>query len=67
MAVEKSAASSATAPIKGPGTSAIASERIPDIAIEVERLCDAVRAAATGIRFSDEPGYFSVMLNNKAR
>jgi hypothetical protein len=53
--------------MKGPGTSGIASERIPDIAIEVERLCDAVRMAATGIGFSDEPGYFAVMLNNRTR
>jgi hypothetical protein len=67
MVVEKSAASPATTLLTGPGTSAIASERIPDIAIEVERLCDAVRAAASGIGFGDEPGYFAVMLNNKAR
>ena len=67
MAVDKSAASPATTLIKGPGTSAIASERIPDISIEVERLCDAVRAAGAGIQFSDEPGYFTVTLNNKAR
>jgi hypothetical protein len=67
MTIEKNAASLATTLMKGPGTSGIASERIPDIAIEVERLCDAVRMAATGIGFSDEPGYFTVMLNNRAR
>lgn len=67
MTVEKNAASPATTLIMGPGTSAIASERIPDIAIEVERLCGAVRAAASGIGFDDEPGYFAEMLNNKAR
>ena len=67
MAVEKSAASPATSLMKAPGASGIAAERLPDIAVEVERLCGVVRAATPQLAFSDEPSFFAKTLNSGAR
>ena len=67
MAVEKDAASPAASLMTAPGASGIAPERLADIAIEVERLCGVVRAAAAQIDFNDEPSLFAATLNNKAR
>ena len=67
MAAEKSAASPATSLMNAPGASGIAPARLADIAIEVERLCGVVRAAAPQLDFNDEPGLFAATLNNKAR
>ena len=67
MAFQESAASPATSPMQAPGTSGIAPERLTDIAIEVERLCRVVRAAAPQLAFNDEPSAFAATLNNKAR
>ena len=67
MAVEEDAASPATSLMKAPGASGIAPARLADIAIEVERLCGVVRAAAPQLDFNDEPSLFAATLNNKAR
>jgi hypothetical protein len=67
MAVENSAASPATSLMKAPGASGIAAERLADIAVEVERLCGVVRAAAPQLSFNHEPSLFAATLNNKAR
>ncbi|MGB9368516.1 MAG: hypothetical protein WCE79_21140 [Xanthobacteraceae bacterium] len=67
MAAEKSAASPATSLMNGPAASGIAAERLADIAIEVERLCGVVRAAAPQLTFDDEPSLFAATLNNNAR
>jgi hypothetical protein len=67
MAVEKGAASPATTLMSAPGASGIAPARLADIAIEVERLCGVVRAAAPQLDFNDEPSLFAATLNNKAR
>jgi hypothetical protein len=67
MAAEKSAASPATSLMQAPGTSGIAPERLADVAIEVQRLCGVVRAAAPQLSFNDEPSAFAATLNNKAR
>jgi hypothetical protein len=67
MAVEKGAASPAATLMNAPGASGIAPARLADIAIEVERLCGVVRAAAPHLDFNDEPSLFSATLNNKAR
>ena len=64
---DKNAASPATSLMNGPGAPRIAPERLPDIAIEVERLCGAVRAAADQLAFDDEPSFFAATLNNRAR
>lgn len=66
MAIDKSAASTATTLLRVPGTAGIAPERLPDIAIEVERLCGAVRAAAPALGFDHEPSFFAATLNNRA-
>jgi hypothetical protein len=67
MAVDKSVASPATSLMHGPGASGIAADRLPHIAIEVERLCGVVRQAAPQLAFEDEPSLFAATLNNKAR
>ena len=67
MAVEKGAASPATSLMNSPGASGIAAERLPDIAVEVERLCGVVRAATPQLAFSDEPSLFAATLNKRAR
>ena len=67
MAVEKDAASPATTLMNAPGASGIAPVRLADIAVEVERLCGVVRAAAPQLDFNDEPSLFAATLNNKAR
>jgi hypothetical protein len=67
MAVEKGAASPATSLMNAPGAAGIAPARLADIAIEVERLCGVVRAAAPQLDFNDEPSLFAATLNNKAR
>ena len=67
MAVEKDAASPATNLMNAPGAAGIAPARLADIAIEVERLCGVVRAAAPQLDFNDEPSLFAATLNNKAR
>ena len=67
MRGKKSAASPATSLITAPGTARVAPERLSDIAIEVERLCGAVRAAAPQLAFSDEPSFFAKTLNSGAR
>ena len=64
---EKISASPASSLMNGPGAAAIASDRLPDIAIEVERLCGAVRTATDQLAFSDEPSLFAATLNNRAR
>jgi hypothetical protein len=61
------AASPATSLMQAPGAAGIAPERLADIAIEVERLCGVVRAAAPQLSFNDEPTAFAVALNNTAR
>jgi hypothetical protein len=48
-----------------PGTSAIASPRLDDIAIEVERLCGAVRGAAPLLSFGDEPSAFRALIERR--
>ena len=53
--------------MNGPGAAGIAPERLRDIAIEVDRLCGAVRAVAPQLAFEDEPSHFAVTLNNNAR
>jgi hypothetical protein len=60
-------ASPATSLMNAPGASRITPERLADIAIEVERLCGVVRAAAPALSFDDEPSFFAAMLDNKAR
>jgi hypothetical protein len=67
MALEKSAASPAASLMNAPGAAGIAPERLPDIAVEVERLSGVVRAAAPQLDFNDEPSLFAATLNNKAR
>jgi hypothetical protein len=67
MASKESAPSPAASLMQAPGTSGIAPERLADIAIEVERLCRVVRAAAPQLAFNDEPSAFAATLNNKAR
>ena len=67
MSAENNAASPATSLMKGPGASGIALERLADIAVEVERLCGVVRAAAPQLDFNDEPSLFAATLNNNAR
>ena len=67
MAVENSAASPVASLMEAPGASDIAPERLPDIAIEVERLCGAVRGVADQLAFSDEPSFFASTLNSRAR
>ena len=67
MAVEKDAASPATSLMNAPGAAGVAPARLADIAIEVERLCGVVRAAAPQLDFNDEPNLFAATLNNKAR
>jgi hypothetical protein len=67
MAIEKGTASPASSLMNAPGASGIAPERLPDIAIEVERLCGVVRAATPQLAFSDEPSLFAATLNNKAQ
>ncbi len=67
MSAENNAASPATSLMNAPGASGIAPERLADIAIEVERLCGVVRAAAPQLDFNDEPSLFAATLNNNAR
>jgi hypothetical protein len=67
MAIEKNAASPAASLMNAPGASGIVGERLADIAIEVERLCGVVRAAAPQLDFNDEPSLFAATLNNNAR
>ncbi|MEJ0076897.1 MAG: hypothetical protein WDO17_15915 [Alphaproteobacteria bacterium] len=67
MAAEKSAATPATSLMQAPGASGIAPARLADIAIEVERLCGVVRAAAPHLSFNAEPSAFAATLDNKAR
>jgi hypothetical protein len=63
----KNDATSPTATLMtGPGTAGT-SERLPDIAIEVERLCGAVRRAAPALAFEDEPSHFATILSKRAR
>jgi hypothetical protein len=64
---QKSVASPATSLMAGPAAAAIAPERLADIAIEVGRLCGAVRAVAGQLAFNDEPSLFAATLNKKAR
>jgi hypothetical protein len=64
---DKSAASPAACLMNAPGASGIAPDRLPDIAIEVERLSGVVRAVAPQIDFNDEPSLFAATLNNNAR
>ncbi|MBN8956643.1 MAG: hypothetical protein J0H17_08675 [Rhizobiales bacterium] len=52
--------------MKAPGTSSITSARIGDIAVEVTRLCGAVRGAAHLFSFNDEPGDFRALLDRKS-
>lgn len=66
MAAETSA-SPARSLMQAPGASGIGSERLADIAIEVERLSGVVRAAAPELSFNDEPSAFAATLNNEAR
>ena len=49
------------------GSSTSGSERVQEIAIEVERLCGAVRRSASAITFNDEPSQFRILLERKAR
>jgi hypothetical protein len=65
MANEK-IASPAASLMNAPGASGIAPERLADIAVEVERLCGVVRAAAPQLSFDDEPSGFAAALNNNA-
>jgi len=51
----------------GPGASEIPSERLADIAIEVERLCGAVRRAVPVLAFEHEPSLFAATLAKGAR
>jgi hypothetical protein len=67
MAAEKRAASPAASLTNAPGAFGIAPERLADIAVEVERLCGVVRAAAPQLDFNDEPSAFAATLNDKAR
>jgi hypothetical protein len=53
--------------MQGPGAAGIAPERLPDIAIEVERLSGITRAAASQLSFNDEPSLFAATLTNTAR
>jgi hypothetical protein len=52
--------------MNAPGASAITPARVGDIAVEVTRLCGAVRGAAPLLAFSDEPGDFRALLDNKS-
>ena len=52
--------------MSGPGTAGT-SKRLPDIAIEVERLCGAVRRATPALAFEDEPSHFATTLDKRAR
>jgi len=67
MTAENGAASPATSLMNAPGAAGIAPERLPDIAIEVERLSGVVRAATPQLGFDDEPSRFAATLNNNAR
>jgi hypothetical protein len=67
MTSEESTPSPATSLMQAPGASGIASQRLADIATEVERLCGVVRAAAPQLSFDDEPSAFVATLNNEAR
>jgi len=67
MAAENGAASPAASLMQGPGAAGIAPERLPDIAIEVERLSGVVQAQAPQLSFNDEPGLFAATLDNTAR
>jgi hypothetical protein len=49
------------------GSSTSGPERVQEIAIEVERLCGAVRRSASAIAFNDEPCQFRILLERKAR
>jgi hypothetical protein len=52
--------------MNAPGTSAITPARVGDIAVEVTRLCGAVRASAHLLAFSDEPSDFRALLDCKS-
>ena len=67
MGGKESAASPATSLMTAPGAAGVAPERLPDIAIEVERLCGAVRAAVPQLAFGDEPSSFAAALHSRAR
>jgi hypothetical protein len=64
--METDSTSPAVALMTGPGTAGTA-QRLADIAIEVKRLCGAVRSAAPALGFDDEPGGFAATLNQRAR
>jgi hypothetical protein len=51
----------------GPGTSAITPKRLIDIAVEVDRLCGAVRKTMPLLAFGDEPSGFRALLERNAR
>ena len=59
--------SNLSAPTLSPAASAIGPARMQDIAIEVDRLCSAVRRSRSAITFNNEPSQFSIMLQRKAR
>ena len=67
MADKTDAASPATSLMNAPGATGIAPERLPDIAVEVERLSGVVRAEIAQLDFNDEPSLFAATLNNNAR
>jgi len=67
MSDDQNSASPATSLMTGPAALNIAKARLPDIAIEVERLCGAVRTAAGQLAFNDEPSLFAATLSNRAR
>jgi hypothetical protein len=52
--------------MNAPGASAITPARVSDIAVEITRLCGAVRASAHLLAFIDEPGDFRALLDRKS-
>lgn len=52
---------------RSPGSPAVKPERVREIAIEVERLCGAIRSSRSAITFNDEPSQYRIMLERKAR
>ena len=57
----------ADAMMSAPGTASMPPARLADIAIEVDRLCGAVRRAAPLLAFGDEPSDFRALLERCAR
>jgi hypothetical protein len=64
---KRKSASPADSLTTAPGTSAITPTRMEDIAVEVDRLCGAVRKVMPLLACNDEPARFHALLDRKAR